>query len=84
MKFNREISLGTVLQIVAYLVMVIVFAVEMRSQISITRAEMILQFKAAQADIVRLERSVGALTWRMDAHLEGRSLLFNPKKGESK
>jgi hypothetical protein len=64
--------------------MVIVFAVEMRSQIAITRAEMTSQFRAAQADIVRLEKSVGALTWRMDAHLEGRSPLFNPNKGASK
>ena len=84
MKFSREISLGTVLQIVAYLAMVIFFAAEIRSQVAITKVEVTLQFQSMRADIARLERSVNGMTWRLDSHIEGRSSLFDPKKGGSK
>ena len=78
MKVSKEISLGTILQIVAYLAMVIFFAVEIRSQVAITKVELDLGFAAAKSDIARLEKAVAGLTWRLDTHLEQRSPLFNP------
>jgi len=85
-KLSKEISVGTILQITAYLVMVIFFAVEIRSQVAFTKLELDLGFAAAKADIARLEKAVAGLTWRLDAHLEQRSPLFNPsaEKGNKK